>query len=175
MKGFGRPAGVRKSPRKEPAGHRRWLWGFRSAADVGNCATAPGKRGDGCGQAASLCLSAMLAARSWAGRAPVGICQCRGHAWIRCRRLYACGLKLEYAMPDHGAVSRFVAGLSGGPRGCLQRSNTSMTIMRPPQHGHGGRKSCGSPDVSSSGGAATSRSSRASARLALRAEPASRP
>jgi hypothetical protein len=32
----------------------------------------------------------------------------------------------------------------GGPRGCLHRSNTSMTIMRPPQQGHGGRKSSGS-------------------------------
>ncbi|MER9977405.1 hypothetical protein, partial [Mesorhizobium sp. M0085] len=25
---FRAPAGVRKSPRKEPAGHSRWLWGF---------------------------------------------------------------------------------------------------------------------------------------------------
>ena len=32
----------------------------------------------------------------------------------------------------------------GGPRGCLHRSNVSMTIMRPPQQGHGGRKSSGS-------------------------------
>ena len=33
-----------------------------------------------------------------------------------------------------------VAVAFGGPRGCLHRSNTSMTIMRPPQLGHGGRK-----------------------------------
>lgn len=39
----------------------------------------------------------------------------------------------------------------GGPRGSLQRSNTSMTIMRPPQHGHSGWKSSGSSDVSSFG------------------------
>jgi hypothetical protein len=46
-------------------------------------------------------------------------------------------------MPGHEAISRFVAGASGGPRGCLHRSNTSMTIIRPPQQGHGGRKSSG--------------------------------
>jgi hypothetical protein len=78
-------------------------------------------------------------------------------------------------MPGHGQLSRFVAVASGGPRGCLQRSNTSMTIMRPPQQGHGGRKSSGSAGVSSSGGVATFSSSRARARLALRVEPANRP
>lgn len=78
-------------------------------------------------------------------------------------------------MPGHGVVSWFGVVLSGGPRGCRQRSNVSITIMRPPQQGHGGRKSSGSPRVSSSGGAATSRSSRASARLTLRELLASRP
>lgn len=47
-------------------------------------------------------------------------------------------------MPGHGAVSRFVADASGGPRGRPQRSNVSMTIMRPAQQGHDGRKSSGS-------------------------------
>ena len=44
-----------------------------------------------------------------------------------------------------GSVEGFAQGLvavvavvSGGPRGCFHRSNTSMTIMRPPQQGHGG-------------------------------------
>ena len=57
---FRAPAGVRKSPRKEPAGHSRWLWGFRSAADVVDGVTAAGKRGGGCGQATSLLLCAVL-------------------------------------------------------------------------------------------------------------------
>lgn len=79
-------------------------------------------------------------------------------------------------MPGHGAVSRIGADAFGGPRGCLlHRSNTSMTIMRPPQQEHGGRKSSGSSGVWSSDGAATPSSSRARARLALWAEPASRP
>lgn len=78
-------------------------------------------------------------------------------------------------MPGHGEFSRFVAVESGGPRGCRHRSNVSMMIMRPPQHRHGGRKSVGSTELSSSDGGATFSSSRASARLALRAEPANRP
>ena len=41
------------------------------------------------------------------------------------------------AMPGRDAFSRFVAAACGGPRGWRQRSNTSMTIMRPPQQGHG--------------------------------------
>lgn len=73
-------------------------------------------------------------------------------------------------IPCHEAVSRFVAVASGGPRGCLQRSNISLTIIRPPQQEHSGRKSSGSPGVPSSTGRATSSSSRASARLILRAE-----
>jgi hypothetical protein len=32
-------------------------------------------------------------------------------------------------MPGHGAVSRSGVLASGGPRGCVRRSNTSMTIM----------------------------------------------
>ena len=55
------------------------------------------------------------------------------------------------------------------------RSNVSMTIMRPPQQGHAGRKSSGSSRSRSSGDEATSRSSRARARLVLRVEQASRP
>ncbi|SIT56173.1 hypothetical protein BQ8794_260029 [Mesorhizobium prunaredense] len=50
---FRAPAGVRKSPRKEPAGHRRWLWGFRISADVGDGATAVEELWGECGQTAS--------------------------------------------------------------------------------------------------------------------------
>ena len=88
---FRAPAGVRKSPRKEPAGHRRGLWGFPFSADVGDGATAAGKRGDGCGQTASLRRRAMLLARRWSGRARVDVSNRHGHARIRCRRLSAWG------------------------------------------------------------------------------------
>ena len=70
-------------------------------------------------------------------------------------------------MPGHGAFYQLVAVASGGPRGCLQHSNVSMTIIRPPQQGHAGRKSSGSSESPGSGGAATFSSSRASTMLAL--------
>jgi hypothetical protein len=55
-------------------------------------------------------------------------------------------------MPGYGHFSGFAAAACGGPRGCFHRSNTSMTIMRPPQHGHSGRKSSGCADGSSTAG-----------------------
>ncbi len=70
---FRAPAGVRKSPRKEPAGHRRWLWGFRFSADVGDGATAAAKLWGECGQTASLRLRAVLSGRWAAGRGCVGV------------------------------------------------------------------------------------------------------
>lgn len=120
-------------------------------------------------------LEAMLSARDATGHGSVGVDDHHGQAWIRCRRLGAYDMRQDNAMPGHGAVSRFVVRTPGGPRGCLHRLKVSMMIMRPPQQGHGGRRSSGSSVVSSSDGAATFRRSRASARLALRAEPASRP
>jgi hypothetical protein len=57
-----------------------------------SCAsTVIGKRRDGCGQAASLGLRAMLSARRWSGRAPVGISNHHGYARAHCRRPGACG------------------------------------------------------------------------------------
>ncbi len=50
----------------------------------------------------------------------------------------------------------------------LHRSNTSMTIMRPPQQGHGGRKSSGLVGIAGGWrGTATSRSSRAPREVGL--------
>ena len=85
------------------------------------------------------------------------------------------GRTSNLAMPGHGALPRFGALEAGGARGWHHRSNLSMTTMRPPQQGQGGRTSAGSSGVSSSGGGATFSSSRATARLALRAELASSP
>lgn len=78
-------------------------------------------------------------------------------------------------MPGHDALSRFVAAVSGGPRGCRQRSNTLVTIIRPPQHGHGGRISFGSSAASSAGGGTAFRRSRARAMLISDADIISRP
>ena len=78
-------------------------------------------------------------------------------------------------MPGHEAFSRFGAREVGGARGWHHRSNLSMTTMGPPQQGQSGRTSAGFSGVLSSGGGATFSSSRTSARLALRAEPASSP
>ena len=85
--------------------------------------------------AGARCCRALRPAR----RDSVGGDSHHGRVRFRCRKRSACGLKLDAAMSGHGAVSRFVADACGGPRGCFHRSNTSMTIMRPPQHGHGGR------------------------------------
>jgi hypothetical protein len=87
---FRAPAGVRNSPRKEPAGHRRWLWGFRISADVGDGATAVGKLWGECGQTASLRLRAVLSGRWTAGRGSVGVDNYHRRASTRCRRLGAC-------------------------------------------------------------------------------------
>ena len=58
-------------------------------------------------------------------------------------------------MPGHGMLLPVDGEPCGGARGCRRQANTSMTIMRPPQHGHGGRKSSGSADGSFvAGGAA---------------------
>ena len=130
---FRAPAGVRKSPRKEPAGHRRGLWGFPFSADVGDGATAFGKGRDGCGRTASPLCGRVLQVRRAAGSGSVGIDNHHGHARVLHQRLGAFDWRLDHAMPGHEVVSGFGADAVGGPRGCLHRSNTSMTIMRPPQ------------------------------------------
>lgn len=82
---------------------------------------------------------------------------------------------MEQVMPGHGIISGIGVEMSGGARGCRQRSKVSMMIICPPQQGHRGRRSTGSSRIASSGGAATSSNARARARLALRDELASRP
>ena len=47
------------------------------------------------------------------------------------------------AVPGHDGAP-VAAAARGGARGCIQRSKVSMTRMRPPQHGQGGRGSGGS-------------------------------
>lgn len=71
-------------------------------------------------------------------------------------------------MPGHGASSRMGGVVAGGARGCCQRAKASITIMRPPQQGHGGRVPSGSAGVSFSGGGATASSGIADAAYAPR-------
>ena len=68
--GFRVPAGVRKPLMQEPTGHSRWLWGFRTAADVGD-GSADGGEVRRCGQAASLRIGAVQQAPHVACREPV--------------------------------------------------------------------------------------------------------
>ena len=175
VKSFGRRQAYESPRGRNPRATGRWLWGFRSAADVGNGVTAVWRPEDGLKQAAGLPVRALHSARHVACRERIGG-DCRvGRAWIHCRKRRARGRRFAFAMPGHGLASRFAVVACGGPRGCLQRSNTSMMIMRPPQQRHGGRKSSGSSDVAVSGGKATFRSLRARTRLAFRAELASKP
>ena len=46
-------------------------------------------------------------------------------------------------MPGHDVTVRVGVTESGGARACLPCSKVSMIVIRPPQHGHGGRWSGG--------------------------------
>lgn len=137
--GFRVPAGVRKPLMQEPAGHSRWLWGFRSVADVGAGKIRAGK----CGNRGRL-VALLRGCSVLSTRYPAPFDRGCGDRWhrrvrIRCRRSRACGYGVNRSMPGHGLISRFVAFACGGPRGFLLGSNVSIMIMRPPQQGHGVR------------------------------------
>ena len=175
VKGFGRRQAYESLPRRNPRAASGGLWGFvlrvvpastrnshaRCARQVEHA--APG-RGRGAG-----CL------------VPGGVCLPDGYCCIAAPRLSPWpapvwrGRVEKRAMPGHGAFSRVGGLVAGGARGWHHRANLSMMIMVPPQQGHGGRGSTGSSRAASFGSDATASSLRASARLAWRAEPASRP
>jgi hypothetical protein len=56
------------------------------------------------------------------------------------------------AVPGHGVIIPVGAADTGGPRGSIPLWKVSMMIMRPPQQGHGGRRSGGSPWSTGSAG-----------------------
>ena len=89
--------------------------------------------------------------------------------------LDCCGMQRERAAPGHGSVFPVEAVFCGGARGCIQRPKVSMMIMRPPQHGQGGRESDGSSGSDGSNGGGAASSSRARSMLAFRVLLASRP
>ncbi len=85
------PSGVRKPLMQESAGHSQWLWGFRSAVDVGVGVTNGDNRDGGCGQAASLRLGAVQPAPQVARHDPVGGDSHDRRARVRCRMVGPCG------------------------------------------------------------------------------------
>lgn len=155
---FRTPSGVRKFPRKEPADHRLMLWRFRFSAEARGGEAAARKLIDGYGQVSSLRIRAALSAWRPSRWKHMDAGDLLGRMRVGCRRREACGWSFGHSLRGHEAASRVVAVASGGLRGCFQRAKTSMTIMRPPQQEHGGRKSSGSPGAVSSTGASTCRS-----------------
>src|ERR1700693_1763540 len=97
-------------------------------------------------------------------------------ATVRRRKPRCFDPKSGLVVPGHDAIIRVRGGARGGARGCIRRSKISMMIMRPPQHGHGGRGSSGAVAaiVSGAGFGATASSSRARATFILRPPLASR-
>lgn len=88
---FRAPAGVRKSPRKEPADPRLMLWRFRFSADACGGEPAARKWIDGYGKAALFCTRAALTARRPARRNPVDGVDPHGRMSVCRRRRDACG------------------------------------------------------------------------------------
>ena len=82
---------------------------------------------------------------------------------------------MEQAAPGHGITIPVERAEVGGARGCIQRSNVSMMIMRPPQQGQGGHGSGASAGSAVCLGVGAAISMRARAMLALRPPLASRP
>src|SRR5260370_39361198 len=58
------------------------------------------------------------------------------------RRVVRCGSGGGHGVADLPPVSG-----DGGPRGAPHPSKVSTIIIRPPQQGHGGRRSCSTPAV----------------------------
>jgi hypothetical protein len=94
-----------------------------------------------------------------------------GGATVRRRKRCCFDAKSELVVPGHDAIIR----VDWGARGCVGRSKISMMIMRPPQHGHGSRRSSGVTDATVSGVGGTASSSRARPTFTLRPALASRP
>ena len=76
---------------------------------------------------------------------------------------------------DHDTVVRVKGYDDGGARARAARWKISMMTMRPPQQGHGGRRSGGDAASSTSTCAGAASNSRARATLALRPALARRP
>jgi len=169
------PAVVRYSPKHEAAGHGCCLWVFRFRPWFKACATAV--RAGICGLEG--CRPAL--GSPWVS-ASTKVCDVGQHVERHSRRerhhrrkRTGRAARCRRAMPGHGAVVPVGLVACGGAQGCRQRSKVSMTTMRPPQQGHGGRASSGSTGAAAATGGATPSSWRACSRCALRVAPASRP
>ncbi|WP_245438133.1 transposase [Mesorhizobium sp. WSM4312] len=80
--------------------------GFRAAARVGDGAIVIGKRQDGCGQAASLHLCAVLPTRNGIGCGPVDIDSPHGPAWVGSWRQTWSRTRPEAVVPNGGSCCR---------------------------------------------------------------------
>ncbi len=127
---FRAPAGVRKSPRKEPADYRLMLWRFRFSAEARGGETATRKLFDGYRQVASLRLRAALTAWHPSRWEHIDASDLLRRMWVGCRRREACGWSFCHSMPGHEAASRVVFVACGGPRGRLHLSTPPTKRLR---------------------------------------------
>lgn len=159
---------------RKPRATREGLWGFRFSTDFGTGVVfaEPGRAGG---------VGAILSSGGADELTSLAICNadiCNVRDYLVEQICFPRHSRREamqgQTVPDHG--THLPAGVgTGGARGWRQRSKNSMTTMRPPQHGHGGRVSGGSTGASAPTGSATASNARACARLLLRLPLASRP
>ena len=159
VKGFGcrpyvidRPAlraGVRKPPRKEPAGAARGLrsMGILMGRGFGEAILAWAESGNAAGRlriGRRRCTrppdcgvtGGIAPAFAGAGRKGRGV----GNGCSGGRRLPSSEARSHRLGSDPGLRD-------GGPRGAPPRSKNSTMIMRPPQQGHGGHRSAAAPSA----------------------------
>ena len=181
-------AGVRKPPRKEPAGG--WqvvcrLWGFDRAAT----STRAGLGGVVKGGLACIIENWSPPLRSTVRlsndrRHRIGVRRRRGDSGASPGAVCSGGWMVQRGGEGgHDIAVPTPASGDGGPRGAPSRSKVSTMIMRPPQQGHSGRCSATMPVVPASScfagvsldGIDAAINSLARAMLALQAAVASSP
>ncbi len=149
VKGFGRRQAYESRRGTNPRGRGKGLWGFRFSAGRGVGATSAGirrrrwRRAGFCRYPAALSMWSAVA-EAWQGG--------DGGRWPelprRPKRRSREAWRVQ-AVPGHEAFLPVEVVPCGGARGWFQRAKASMTTMRPPQQGHGGRVSTVSSGVSS--------------------------
>ena len=185
--GISRASGLRaavgKPPKDERAGGRLALWGFDGKVESAE-ALWPIQAGETHGRARRRGGPQSLRSRVRRRCQRADTC-CPGLAaddaghregelvrWPKRRRFDP---MLDLVVPGHGALIRLSIGVGAEPGRGATPSKLSITSMRPPQQGHGVRRSAEEAGLVASGGAGTASSSRARAMLALHRPVASRP
>ncbi len=135
-------AGVRKSPKNEPAIHGRWLWGFKIFGERGGAGVAPdGGSWDWLLPRHYACFLASCA-RSQRFFGVVSKVCCVGAAVWRQRHEVARrprydrqGVWWAHAVPGHDIHLPAGFAASGGALGWRLPTRISMMTIGPPQHG----------------------------------------